>query len=189
MKKICLILFLPLLLIGCKNNTSANPEDVADSNSLTVEVEDSTLVNDSIVIDTIPLDEEKAPEKVHVTVLREHKVIVEEIEPEINIEVDTIGVMPQFPGGDQELMKFISNNLKYPVIAQENGIQGRVTLRFVVKKDGSIADIQIIRGLDPSCDKEAMRVVKAMPRWIPGKQNGQTADISYVLPVNFRLLH
>lgn len=80
MKKICLILFLPLLLIGCKNNTSANPEDVADSDSLTVEVEDSTLVNDSIVADAIPLQEEKAPEKVHVTVLREHKVIVEEIE-------------------------------------------------------------------------------------------------------------
>jgi protein TonB len=77
--------------------------------------------------------------------------------------------------------------LKYPTIAAENGIQGRVTLRFVVSKTGEITDVNIIKGLDPSCDKEAVRVVKTMPKWIPGKQNGRNVPVYYTLPVVFRL--
>ena len=95
--------------------------------------------------------------------------------------------MPQFVGGDKELMSYLSKNIKYPVIAQETGVQGTVTLRFVVGKDGNIKDVTILRSLDPSCDKEAVRVVKSMPQWIPGKQNGIPVAVYYTIPVKFKL--
>lgn len=95
--------------------------------------------------------------------------------------------MPQYPGGVQELMKYISKNLRYPAIAQENGIQGRVILRFVVSASGKVEDVQVLRSLDPNCDKEAVRVVQSMPQWIPGKQNGRNVPVYYTLPVVFRL--
>ena len=82
-------------------------------------------------------------------------------------------------------MKFIRDNLKYPVIAQENGIQGRVILRFVVSKTGTIDNVTVLRSLDPTCDKEAIRVVKSMPKWIPGKQNGNNVPVYFTLPVVF----
>ncbi|KAA6347064.1 hypothetical protein EZS27_005475 [termite gut metagenome] len=95
--------------------------------------------------------------------------------------------MPAFPGGIEELMKFISNNMKYPTISQENGIQGRVICRFVVSNNGTVQDIQIIRSLDPYCDKEAIRVLKLLPKFIPGKQNGRNVPVYFTLPVVFRL--
>lgn len=95
--------------------------------------------------------------------------------------------MPQFPGGDAELMKYIGSNLKYPTIAAENGVEGRVVIQFVVSKDGSISDVKVVRSLDPSCDKEAQRVVRSMPKWIPGKQNGRAVAVYYTLPVLFKL--
>lgn len=94
---------------------------------------------------------------------------------------------PSFPGGDQKLMEWLQKNLKYPSIAQENGIQGRVMVSFVVNKDGSVVDPKVIRSVDPSLDKEAIRVVSAMPKWIPGKQRGKTVRVKYTLPVTFRL--
>ena len=84
-------------------------------------------------------------------------------------------------------MKYLYENTKYPVVAQENGVQGRVTVQFVVEKDGSISDVHVLRGVDPSLDKEAVRVVKSMPRWTPGKQNGITVRVNYRVPVLFRL--
>ncbi|GAB6120548.1 TonB family protein [Dysgonomonas termitidis] len=99
----------------------------------------------------------------------------------------TVEQMPGFPGGETEMHRFINDNLKYPVVAQESGIQGRVTIRFVVTKTGAISDVTVIRGIDPSCDKEAVRVVKAMPKWIPGKQNGLNVPVYFTLPVVFRL--
>lgn len=95
--------------------------------------------------------------------------------------------MPQFPGGEEELMTFIKKNLRYPAIASENGIEGRVTIRFVVSKTGEVTNIEVLRGLDPSCDKEAIRVVKAMPKWIPGKQNGKTVQVYFTLPITFKM--
>jgi len=95
--------------------------------------------------------------------------------------------MPSFPGGDADLFKFLSNNVKYPVIAQENGIQGRVICQFVVNKDGSIVDVEVVRAVDPSLDKEAIRVIKSMPNWTPGKQRGKSVRVKYTLPVNFKL--
>jgi len=95
--------------------------------------------------------------------------------------------MPQFPGGDREMMDFLNKNIKYPVIAQEQGIQGTVVLRFVVGKTGEVSDVTVLRSLDPSCDKEAMRVVKSMPKFVPGKQNGNPVMVYYTLPVRFKL--
>ena len=95
--------------------------------------------------------------------------------------------MPSFPGGMGALMQYLSSHIKYPVVAEENGIQGRVVCTFVVERDGSITDVKVVRGVDSSLDKEAVRVVKSMPRWIPGKQNGSAVRVKYTLPVTFKL--
>ena len=93
--------------------------------------------------------------------------------------------MPQFPGGS--VQKWIAKNVKYPMIAQENNIQGKVFVQFVIEKDGSVSDVKVARSVDPSLDKEAIRVVKAMPKWKPGKQRGKPVRVSYTVPINFQL--
>ena len=113
-------------------------------------------------------------------------VVVEEVVEEEPI-FQVVEEMPSFPGGDAECMRFLSKNIKYPTIAQENGIQGRVILQFVVNKDGSIVDVTVARSVDPYLDKEAVRVVKMMPKWTPGKQRGKPVRVKYTLPVMFRL--
>ncbi len=95
--------------------------------------------------------------------------------------------MPEFPGGEMELRKFIANNIEYPKVAQENGIQGRVYVTFVVDKNGEVSNARIARGVDPSLDQEALRVVNSLPKWIPGKQRGQAVNVSYTVPINFAL--
>ena len=95
--------------------------------------------------------------------------------------------MPMYPGGDAALMQYLSSNIHYPAVAAENGVQGRVVVGFVVEKDGSITDVNVMRSVDPSLDREAMRVVKSMPRWTPGKQNGSAVRVKYQVPVTFRL--
>lgn len=96
-------------------------------------------------------------------------------------------VMPQFPGGDSELMKFISKSVNYPKVAQDKGIQGRVVCSFVINKDGSIVDIQVLKAVDPALDEEAVRVIKSMPKWTPGKQKGEVVRVKYTIPIMFRL--
>jgi len=111
-----------------------------------------------------------------------------EPKPEVETKIfEVVEQMPQFPGGDAALMKFLSENVKYPVVAQENGVQGRVVISFVVERDGSITDVKVARSVDPSLDREAARVVKSMPNWIPGKQNGSAVRVKYNVPVSFRL--
>lgn len=95
--------------------------------------------------------------------------------------------MPEFPGGEEALRKFIATSVKYPVIAQENGIQGRVYVSFVVNTKGKVTDVKIARGVDPNLDKEAIRVVNSMPPWKPGKQRGKAVKVSYTVPINFVL--
>jgi protein TonB len=112
------------------------------------------------------------------------KPVEEEATDEIFVVVEK---QPEFPGGTTALMKFLGDNIKYPVIAQENGIQGRVITNFVVERDGSISDVQVVRGQDPSLDKEAVRVIKTMPRWTPGQQRGKPVRVRFTLPVVFRL--
>lgn len=101
--------------------------------------------------------------------------------------VGTIQVNPQFPGGDAEMYAFIKKNLNYPVVDQEMGTQGRVTIKFVVSKTGEITNVQLLKGVSPTCDKEAMRVIKSMPKWIPGRQNGEPVNVYFTIPVVFRL--
>lgn len=95
--------------------------------------------------------------------------------------------MPSFPGGLNGLMTFLAQNMVYPVTAQENGVQGRVTVSFVVETDGSITDVEVARSVDPFLDREAMRIVKAMPKWTPGKKDGKPVRVKYTVPVVFRL--
>lgn len=124
-------------------------------------------------------------------VVREHKneVIVEEKAPVVEeTKVFTsVEQMPQFPGGEGELLKWISTHIKYPTIAMENNVQGKVVVQFVVTRDGSIGEVKVARGKDPDLDKEAVRVVKTLPKFIPGKMNGQAVNVWYTLPINFKL--
>ena len=108
--------------------------------------------------------------------------------PEVATKVfDVVEEMPSFPGGQGALMQYLASNIKYPVVAQENGVQGRVIVSFVVERDGSISDVKVARSVDPSLDREAQRVVKSMPKWKPGKQNGSAVRVKYTVPVVFRL--
>ena len=100
---------------------------------------------------------------------------------------EVVEQQPQFPGGQAALFSWLSQNIHYPPVAEENGIYGRVVVSFVVETDGSISNVQVVRGVDPSLDKEAVRVTKAMPKWVPGKQNGQAVRVKYNLPVTFKL--
>jgi protein TonB len=121
-------------------------------------------------------------------VLKAKEVVVDEKPKEEETKVfDVVEQMPSFPGGDAELMKFLSSHIKYPVVAEENGIQGRVIATFVVERDGSISDVKVVKSVDPSLDKEAIRVLKSMPKWIPGKQNGSAVRVKYTVPVTFKL--
>ena len=110
---------------------------------------------------------------------------VEEEAPDHIFQI--VETQPEFPGGDAARTAFLNANIKYPVVAQENGISGRVTLQFVVNVDGSIVDIEVMRGVDPSLDREAVRVVSIMPKWKPGEQRGKPVRVRFTLPVNFRL--
>lgn len=98
---------------------------------------------------------------------------------------ETAEQMPSFPGGDLALLKFINENVKYPY--QDEQVQRAVILRFVIEKDSTISNVDVMRSIDPICDKEAVRVIKSMPKWIPGKQNNEPVRVYYTLPVRFRL--
>ena len=100
---------------------------------------------------------------------------------------DVVEVMPSFPGGQGALMSYLNSHTKYPVVAQENGVQGRVTVSFVVERDGSITDVHVVRSVDPSLDREAARVISSMPNWQPGKQNGSAVRVKFNVPVQFKL--
>lgn len=104
-----------------------------------------------------------------------------------NEEYDVVEQMPSFPNGMGGLMKWIKDNMKYPVIAVENGIQGRVIVQLVIEKDGTVTDVHIAKSVDPSLDKEAIRLAKMMPKWIPGKSNGSNVRCKYTIPITFKL--
>ncbi|NDV47119.1 energy transducer TonB [Paludibacter sp. 221] len=109
------------------------------------------------------------------------------VEEEEEVIFQVVEKMPEFPGGPQALFEYLNKNMRYPVIAQENGIQGRVICQFVVNRDGSIVDIVVVKSIDPSLDKEAIRVIQSMPKWNPGQQRGKSVRVKYTLPVNFKL--
>lgn len=127
-----------------------------------------------------------------INIVREHKdeVIVEQKKPEPvedNRVFEVVEQKPQFPGGEAALFKYLSEHIRYPAMAQENNIQGRVVVQFVVTKTGSIGEVKVIRSKDPDLDKEAIRVVKTLPKFVPGKMNGHPVNVWFTLPVTFKL--
>ena len=149
------------------------------------EIEELTVVEDDEETESIEINADDNQD-VEVEIAPPAEEVVEEEEEEVIFVV--VESMPEFPGGAQAMYKFLGENVKYPVIAQENGIQGRVICQFTVNKDGSLVDIEVVRsGGDPSLDKEAVRVIKSMPKWNPGKQRGKPVRVKYTIPVNFKL--
>jgi len=135
---------------------------------------DSATIEEITVVETVVED-----------VQQRASIVEEEITEQTIFE--SVEEMPEFPGGMPALVAFLSNNMIYPVIAQENGIQGRVTVSFIINQDGSIVDAVVVRPIDPSLDREALRVVNMMPKWIPGKQRGKAVRVRFNVPVTFRL--
>ena len=149
------------------------------------EVEVLNVVEDDVETQEIEINTE---DDKNTEVIIQAPVEVQEEEEEEEVVFVVVEKMPEFPGGQQALFKYLSENVKYPVIAQENGIQGRVICQFVVNKDGKIVDVEVVRsGGDPSLDKDAVRVIKSMPHWKPGQQRGKPVRVKYTVPVNFRL--
>lgn len=148
-------------------------------------VEVLNVVDNDKVTTSIEINTEDDKNKVIDVITAPVVAPIEETDDQVVFQV--VETMPSFPGGDAQLFKFLSQNVKYPVIAQENGIQGRVICQFVVNKDGSIVDVEVVRSVDGSLDKEALRVIKSMPKWSPGKQRGKSVRVKYTLPVNFKL--
>jgi protein TonB len=142
-------------------------------------VEDDVEVDEDIDID-VEADE--------TTEMEEYVPPEEEEEEVVEAEIFTVvESMPEFPGGMGELMKYLAENIKYPPLAKESGIQGRVFINFVVEPNGSISNVKVLRGIGGGCDEEAVRVVSKMPNWKPGKQRGKAVRVSYNLPVKFTL--
>ncbi|MCT4600602.1 MAG: energy transducer TonB [Marinifilaceae bacterium] len=143
--------------------------NIADSNDDLqdeLEIEDAEAdQNEEVEVQEITEDEEEEEEQIYVKVQK----------------------MPSFPGGPKAMYRYLGKNIKYPVIAAENGISGRVFIGFVVEKDGSITNVKVLRPVDPYLDKEAIRVVKAMPKWSPGVQMNKPVRVKYTVPVNFQL--
>ena len=177
----------------------ALPEEILN----TIKVTELAIVEDSEVT---PEDEIKSQDELKETqtafgqtnfdqgtddrnVVREHKeeIIVEEKKPEKEEVFRAVEQMPQFPGGDAELMKFLRDNIVYPAMAQENNVQGKVIVHFVVTKTGDIGEVKVVKSVDRDLDNEAVRLVKKLPKFIPGRMNGQAVNVWYTLPVQFKL--
>ena len=150
-------------------------------------VEVLNIVDDNVKIDDeLQIEDSEADDKTLINVAPVITAKEEEEEEEAQVFF-IVEDMPEFPGGEMALRTYIANAIKYPVIAQENGIQGKVYVTFVVSKDGSVTNATIARGVDPSLDKEALRVVNSLPKWKPGKQRGKPVNVSYTVPINFVL--
>ena len=142
------------------------------------------IVQDDVEVEDIEINAEVDQQEV----IEEYvPVEVEEEDVQEQEIFQIVEEMPAYPGGEQKLMEFIAKGIKYPQIARETGIQGRVFVGFVVEPDGSVSNVKVLRGIGGGCDEEAMRVVKSMPKWKPGKQRGKAVRVSYMLPVNFKL--
>lgn len=168
------------------NTMKATEIAIADDNEVVEEIKSQDEIKESqTAIGSTNFD--KGTDDINV--VREYKdeVIVEEKKPEPEQVFVSVEQMPKFPGGDAELMKYIQEHLRYPTMAAENNIQGKVVVQFVVTKNGSIGEVKVIRSRDQDLDKEAVRVVKSLPNFIPGRMNGQPVNVWYTLPINFKL--
>lgn len=168
------------------NTMKATEIAIADDNEVVEEIKSQDEIKESqTAIGSTNFD--KGTDDINV--VREYKdeVIVEEKKPEPEQVFQSVEQMPKFPGGDAELMKYIQEHLRYPTMAAENNIQGKVVVQFVVTKNGSVGEVKVIRSRDQDLDKEAVRVVKSLPNFIPGRMNGQPVNVWYTLPINFKL--
>ncbi len=142
------------------------------------------VVEDDVEVEDVKIDvevDQKVAIEVYVPPVREEEEVVE---TEIFTVVES---MPEFPGGAEQMMAFIAKNIKYPPMARESGIQGRVFVNFVVEPNGSVSNVKVLRGIGGGCDEEAIRVVESMPKWTPGRQRGKAVRVSFNLPVRFTL--
>ncbi len=144
------------------------------------------IVNDNIEVET---DLNIDAEATQLTEIPEYKPIVSNEEEEVaEAEIFTVvEESPSFPGGDEARIKFLTDNIKYPQIARESSIQGTVYVTFVVEKNGNVTDVRVLRGIGGGCDEEAVRVIKAMPKWSPGKQRGKPVRVQFNMPIKFTL--
>jgi len=145
-----------------------------------IQLIDNAEEGDPIDIETLEIDESKEIDVLALIVLSE------EIIDEDSIFI-VVQKKPEFPGGEKELFRYLGNNIKYPEMAKDAGINGKVYVTFVIDKDGSISQAKILRSIGGGCDEEALRVVKGMPKWAPGKQRGKAVKVQFNLPVNFIL--
>lgn len=152
--------------------------DIVDDDT---EIEEETIESSESTTEAI-----SGPVAQHTGPVATGPVVTEEESDEGTV-FQVVEQRPEFPGGMEALMKYLSKNIKYPSIALDNGIQGRVLVSFTVNKDGSIVDPEIMKSVDPSLDKEAIRVISTMPKWNPGKQRGKAVRVKYTVPVAFRI--
>ncbi len=167
------LIVIPVILFMLSANSSCSKKNNTDNNTQ-VEITKPDQENTQVA---------EVPEGNNTEVATIEETITETSEKPFTV----VDEMPQFPGGDKELMKFIGENLKYPINAVEKKIEGRVVARFVVSSTGQISSVTVIRSLDPDCDNEAVRVLKSMPKWQPGKQDGIAVPVYYTIPILFRL--
>lgn len=163
----------------------------------TVKFTPPVVTDEEVVEDPPPVQTEETPQISTVTQegTGDEDIIIPEntgngvVEPVIEAPLTIVEQMPTFPGGEVEMMKYIQKNVQYPQVEKEAGISGTCYVTFVVEKDGSITDVKVLRGVSggPGCDKEAQRVVKSMPHWKPGKQNGREVRVQFNLPIKFTL--
>jgi len=154
------------------------PEAPQSTTQLNI-VEDEVDVEDEVVID-VTADENTEVQEYEPMPMEEE----EKKEDKVFVVVED---QPEFPGGEKARMRYLRNNIEYPQLARESGIEGTVYVTFVVEKDGSITDVRVLRGIGGGCDKEAIRVVKEMPKWKPGKQRGKPVRVQFNMPIRFTL--
>ena len=142
------------------------------------------IVQDDVEVEDIEINAEMDQNEVM------EEYVAPEIEEEEVVEAEVFTIveeMPSYPGGDAKMYEYLGKNIKYPQIARESGIQGRVFVNFVVEPDGSVSNVKVMRGIGGGCDEEAIRVIKNMPKWKPGKQRGKAVRVTYTIPVVFKL--
>ena len=174
--------FLPIIAVAL----AVNAEKVTEVKYINTSSAEETVV-ESVPVETVQLETTKTPETALVTDM----VVTDTVKTNTNSVsapiFDVVDEMPQFPGGHNALLEFLTKNIKYPKSAEKEGIQGRVIVTFVVDKDGTINNQKVVKSVHPALDAEALRIVGSMPKWVPGKQNGQPVAVKYTVPLTFRL--
>ncbi|MBP5391429.1 MAG: TonB family protein [Bacteroidales bacterium] len=153
-----------------------------------VMTEELQIVENDVKVETDFISTDDSDQKIEIKPYVEAKPVEEEVEVEEEIPFAIVEDKPMFQGKDaNEFTKWVYNNIEYPEIAKENGIQGRVTVQFTIDKDGSVKDVKVLRGVDSSLDKEAVRVIQKSPKWSPGKQRNKPVKVKYTFPIIFQL--